>query len=119
MGIIGLARRSSAPPTSSSLPKLSRRRVRNDTAVSAHECVSIAYLWLLTLLVLTVSTDSIIFLTADTIALTIQGVGGGLASSSPNPDLGGNIMLGGIVIQLGAYPSAVLFSTFHDLSLCI
>jgi RTA1 like protein len=45
----------------------------------------------------------------DVIALTIQGVGGGLAasaaaSSNPNasPNTGGNIMLGGIVFQLVA-----------------
>jgi hypothetical protein len=56
-------------------------------------------------------TDSIIFLTADTIALTIQGVGGGLASSDPDPNLGGHIMLAGIIIQLSAFASAVL-STF-------
>lgn len=55
-----------------------------------------------------VAADSIIFLTADTIALTIQGVGGGLASSQPDPDLGGHIMLAGIVIQLSACASTLL-----------
>jgi len=50
---------------------------------------------------------TIVFCGADLIALSVQGVGGGLAataagSSDPNasPKLGGNIMLGGIIFQM-------------------
>ncbi|TCD61834.1 hypothetical protein EIP91_007853 [Steccherinum ochraceum] len=46
-----------------------------------------------------------IFLAADLIALIVQGVGGGLAASADTDsgsNLGGNIMLGGIVFQLVA-----------------
>ncbi|KAI0321512.1 RTA1-domain-containing protein [Amylostereum chailletii] len=42
-----------------------------------------------------------IFLTCDIVALIVQAAGGGIASGS-EPDLGGNIMLGGIVFQLVA-----------------
>ncbi|KAJ7685842.1 RTA1 like protein-domain-containing protein [Mycena rosella] len=46
-----------------------------------------------------------IFLTCDLIALVVQGGGGGLAASSHKPktiQLGGNIMLGGIIFQFCA-----------------
>lgn len=46
------------------------------------------------------------FLTADIVALSVQGVGGGLAAvaagNHTNPEKGGRIMLGGIVFQLFA-----------------
>ncbi|KAJ8509286.1 hypothetical protein ONZ45_g8529 [Pleurotus djamor] len=49
---------------------------------------------------------TIVFLSCDIIALIVQGVGGGMAASAAdgegNADLGGNIMLGGIVFQLVA-----------------
>ncbi|OSD03391.1 RTA1-domain-containing protein [Trametes coccinea BRFM310] len=49
---------------------------------------------------------SIIFLTCDIISLVTQGVGGGIAGSSINNqsdvDLGGNIMLAGIIFQLAS-----------------
>jgi hypothetical protein len=52
---------------------------------------------------------TIVFCGADLVALSVQGVGGGLAataaaSNNPNasPDLGGNIMLGGIIFQMVA-----------------
>ncbi|TDL17312.1 hypothetical protein BD410DRAFT_554524 [Rickenella mellea] len=44
----------------------------------------------------------IIFCTADVVALVVQAVGGGLASTAVNPVPGGRIMLGGIVFQLAA-----------------
>ncbi|TDL28650.1 RTA1 like protein [Rickenella mellea] len=44
----------------------------------------------------------IIFCTADVIALVVQAVGGGLASTAADPRPGGRIMLGGIVFQLMA-----------------
>lgn len=50
--------------------------------------------------------DSIIFITADVTALVIQAVGGALASIAntlEGADRGGNIMLAGIVIQLGTH----------------
>jgi len=47
---------------------------------------------------------TIVFCSADLVALSVQGVGGGLAataaSNNKSPTLGGNIMLGGIVIQM-------------------
>jgi hypothetical protein len=47
---------------------------------------------------------SIIFLTADLVALTVQGVGGAIAATAAgnnkNPEMGGKIMLGGIVFQM-------------------
>jgi len=47
---------------------------------------------------------AIIFLTADMIALTVQGVGGALAAiaagNHKNPEMGGRIMLGGIIFQM-------------------
>ncbi|TFK34997.1 RTA1-domain-containing protein [Crucibulum laeve] len=47
---------------------------------------------------------SIIFCSCDLISLTVQGVGGGVASSASNhnkdPSTGGNIMLGGIIFQM-------------------
>ena len=46
------------------------------------------------------------FLTADIVALSVQGVGGGLAAvaagNHTDPEKGGRIMLGGIVFQLFA-----------------
>ncbi|KAI0778234.1 RTA1-domain-containing protein [Trametes elegans] len=49
---------------------------------------------------------SIIFLTCDIISLVTQGVGGGIAGSSigheSDVDLGGNIMLAGIIFQLAS-----------------
>ncbi|KAI0651904.1 RTA1-domain-containing protein [Trametes meyenii] len=49
---------------------------------------------------------SIIFLTCDIISLVTQGVGGGIAGSSighqDDVDLGGNIMLAGIIFQLAS-----------------
>ena len=46
------------------------------------------------------------FVTADLVSLTVQGVGGTLASiaaaNDKNPEKGGRIMLGGIVFQLFA-----------------
>lgn len=44
--------------------------------------------------------DSVIFVCADVVALVIQAAGGGIASGSDS-NLGGNIMLAGIIIQLG------------------
>ncbi|TDL17309.1 RTA1 like protein [Rickenella mellea] len=44
----------------------------------------------------------IIFCTADVVALVVQAVGGGLASTAVDPTPGGRIMLGGIVFQLAA-----------------
>jgi hypothetical protein len=51
--------------------------------------------------------DSIVFITADVVALTVQGVGGGVASSAAtdpagDPDSGARIMVGGIIWQLAA-----------------
>ncbi|KAK0451393.1 RTA1-domain-containing protein [Desarmillaria tabescens] len=54
---------------------------------------------------------SIIFCTCDVIALTIQGVGGGIASAAdtlPAANRGENIMLGGIVFQLAVITVYVL-----------
>ncbi|KAJ7278443.1 RTA1-like protein [Mycena rebaudengoi] len=48
---------------------------------------------------------TIIFLTCDFVALTVQGVGGGMASSANSPpaaNVGANVMLGGIVFQFAA-----------------
>lgn len=46
------------------------------------------------------------FVTADLVALSVQGVGGGLAAdaagNNKDPEQGGRIMLGGIVFQLTA-----------------
>ncbi|PCH39363.1 RTA1-domain-containing protein [Wolfiporia cocos MD-104 SS10] len=56
-----------------------------------------------------------IFLSCDIIALLVQGAGGGIASMSAgngtNPDLGGNLMLAGIIFQLGAITIYVLLAT--------
>ncbi|PCH39359.1 RTA1-like protein [Wolfiporia cocos MD-104 SS10] len=56
-----------------------------------------------------------IFLSCDIIALLVQGAGGGIASSSvgsgTSPDLGGNIMLGGIIFQLVAITLYVFLAT--------
>jgi hypothetical protein len=45
-----------------------------------------------------------VFVTADLVALSVQGVGGGLAAAAAgnhkNPEEGGRIMLGGIVFQM-------------------
>jgi len=47
---------------------------------------------------------AIVFLTADMVALTVQGVGGALAAiaagNHKNPQMGGRIMLGGIIFQM-------------------
>lgn len=47
---------------------------------------------------------SIAFLTADIVALTVQGVGGAIAATAAgnnkNPEMGGRIMLGGIIFQM-------------------
>jgi len=47
---------------------------------------------------------TIVFLTADVVALTVQGVGGTIAAiaagNNKNPEMGGRIMLGGIVFQM-------------------
>jgi len=47
---------------------------------------------------------AIVFVTADLVALSVQGVGGALAAiaagNHKNPEMGGKIMLGGIVFQL-------------------
>ncbi|KAI0639450.1 RTA1-domain-containing protein [Trametes polyzona] len=55
---------------------------------------------------------SIIFLTCDIISLVTQGVGGGIAGSSignqSDVDLGGNIMLAGIIFQLASISIFVL-----------
>ncbi|KAJ7197068.1 RTA1-domain-containing protein [Mycena haematopus] len=51
---------------------------------------------------LTPKSYTVIFLTCDIIALVVQGLGGGIAASSSSisgQNLGGNIMLGGIVFQ--------------------
>ncbi|KAJ7203970.1 RTA1 like protein-domain-containing protein [Mycena rebaudengoi] len=48
---------------------------------------------------------TIIFLTCDLIALIVQGVGGGMASSAPDlagANIGANVMLGGILFQFVA-----------------
>lgn len=50
-------------------------------------------------------TDSIVFVSADVVALTIQAVGGGLASSAADPagaEDGAKVMLGGILLQFVA-----------------
>ena len=48
--------------------------------------------------------DAIVFVTADLVALSVQGVGGGLAAvaagNHKDPEKGGRIMLGGIVFQM-------------------
>ena len=50
--------------------------------------------------------DTIVFLTADIVALTVQGVGGTIAAiaagNNKDPEMGGRIMLGGIVFQMVA-----------------
>jgi hypothetical protein len=51
---------------------------------------------------LTPKTYTTVFLTADLVALVVQAVGGGMASSADDPTTGGNIMLGGIAIQMAA-----------------
>lgn len=55
--------------------------------------------------------DSIFFVSCDVVSLIVQGVGGGIAASSDDDraaaDLGGNIMLGGIVFQLGQLSSSI------------
>jgi len=47
---------------------------------------------------------AVVFLTADLVALTVQGVGGAIAAiaagNDKNPDMGGRIMLGGIIFQM-------------------
>ncbi|KLO10602.1 RTA1 like protein [Schizopora paradoxa] len=43
---------------------------------------------------------TIVFCTADVVALVVQALGGGLASGATDPTPGGNIMLAGIAIQL-------------------
>jgi len=49
-------------------------------------------------------TYSIVFLTTDLVALTVQGVGGVIAATAAgnnkNPAIGGRIMLGGIIFQM-------------------
>ncbi|TCD71037.1 hypothetical protein EIP91_000536 [Steccherinum ochraceum] len=55
-----------------------------------------------------------IFLTADVVALVVQGAGGGLAataSTQSGSNLGGNIMLGGIIFQLVALIAFVSVAT--------
>ncbi|KAH8827353.1 RTA1-like protein [Flagelloscypha sp. PMI_526] len=54
---------------------------------------------------------SILFISADIIALVVQGVGGGLASST-KPTVGGNTMLAGIAFQFGIMIIAC-FIAFH------
>ena len=48
--------------------------------------------------------DAIVFVTADLVALSVQGVGGALAAiaagNNKDPEKGGKIMLGGIVFQM-------------------
>ena len=50
------------------------------------------------------SQDAIVFLTADLVSLTVQGVGGTLAAiaagNDKDPEKGGRIMLGGIIFQM-------------------
>ncbi|KAF9517379.1 hypothetical protein BS47DRAFT_1433792 [Hydnum rufescens UP504] len=57
---------------------------------------------------------AVIFIGADLVSLTVQGVGGEMASStimnSGNPEKGGHIMLAGIVIQLAALVVYVIFA---------
>jgi hypothetical protein len=52
------------------------------------------------------STDARVFLTADLISLTVQGVGGTIAAiaagNDKDPEKGGRIMLGGIIFQMFA-----------------
>ena len=52
----------------------------------------------------TSTIDAIVFVTADLVALSVQGVGGGLAAvaagNNKNPEKGGRIMLGGIIFQM-------------------
>lgn len=49
-------------------------------------------------------TDTIVFVTADLVSLSVQGVGGALAAiaagNHKDPEKGGRIMLGGIVFQM-------------------
>jgi hypothetical protein len=51
-------------------------------------------------------TDAIVFVTADLVALSVQGVGGNLAAiaagNHKDPEKGGKTMLGGIVFQMFA-----------------
>ncbi|KZO95040.1 RTA1-domain-containing protein [Calocera viscosa TUFC12733] len=59
---------------------------------------------------------SIVFITADVVALVVQAVGGGMASvavqSKPpgNPDIGAHIMVGGIIWQLAAMTVYVILA---------
>ncbi|KAJ7245613.1 RTA1 like protein-domain-containing protein [Mycena haematopus] len=54
----------------------------------------------------------IVFLSCDVISLVIQAIGGGMAATAvnqrKNPNLGGNVMLGGIVLQMVAISVFVL-----------
>ena len=56
--------------------------------------------------VFTSLTDAIVFITADLVSLSVQGVGGALtaiaAGNHKDPEKGGRIMLGGIVFQMFA-----------------
>ncbi len=54
--------------------------------------------------VIDIAADSLIFVSCDVISLVVQGAGGGIAASGDtleDANMGGNIMLGGIVFQLG------------------
>ncbi|OJT04690.1 hypothetical protein TRAPUB_4484 [Trametes pubescens] len=68
---------------------------------------------------LTAMWYSIIFLTCDIISLVTQGVGGGIAGSSigdqSQVDLGGNIMLAGIIFQLASITVFVLLMSEYFL----
>ena len=50
-----------------------------------------------------------VFVSCDAVALIVQAVGGAIASKavrkSENPEVGGHIMLGGIVFQMGKFGS--------------
>lgn len=59
------------------------------------------------------AVDSTIFITADVTALVIQAAGGALASianTHEGAERGGNIMLAGIIIQLGTHHCPLCYS---------
>ena len=67
-------------------------------------CVPFCVIWKTRAGIYTLTTDTIVFVTADIVSLTAQGVGGGIAATAAgnhkNPEMGGRIMLGGIVFQM-------------------